>query len=152
MERRLCARWAGASTIWLVTGASALATAAPASAHVDPNIPVAGPSLAGQSTVPQYGQALWARSASGSGRGSWWLMAAALGGALLLWAAWAGGRAVLRRHQATARGLPPTASTASAAPTPSAAWAGDAVEAELQRITHESSTDTNIDRDMRVLG
>ncbi len=116
----------GVGTAVIGVGISVM-VAGPAWAHVDPNVPVGGQSVAGPSTVARYGQAVSSGQESAGGGVAWYL-AAAVVGVLIMSAVWAGLR-VLRRRQIAGAGV-------------SAASAADEVEAELQRITAASRAES----------
>jgi len=120
MERRSGLKLVVASAAWMVAGLTGLIAGAPAYAHVDPNSPVAGPSVARATTVSPYGQAAGA-SASHSG-GTLWLLAGVLVGAgLLMVAACQMWRSANRRRAAGEGGPLPDA-------------INDALNAELRQI------------------
>ncbi len=131
MNQRVSVRSMAASavaTAWTMAGSLALVKAAPAAAHVDPNAPVSGPSVAGQSAVRQFGEAVSTKAAAGTGASAWWQLAAVVVVVVTVLAcvSWAGWRALCRRRSAAVEGRG------------SAPVTGDAIDAELSRISHES--------------
>ncbi len=131
MEKRFGLRLVVAPAAWMVAGIVGLLAAAPAYAHVDPNVPVAGPSLASASSVSPYGQARWAgvASASHSGVTLWPLFAALVGAGLLVAAGWQMWQTVNRRQAAGGGMSLPDA-------------IDDTLDAELRQIT-EAATETD---------
>jgi len=136
MGTRFGLRFVVAPAAWMVAGVVGFMAAAPAYAHVDPNAPVAGSSLARASSVAPYGQARGAAvaSASYSGDTVWLLMTAALvGTALLVAAGWQMWRSVNRRQAAGAGVSSPDA-------------IDDPVGAELRQITEAATGDDRLEK------
>ena len=77
MGKRIAGWAAVASLASAIAGVLPVLIAAPAWAHVDPNMPASGPSVAGPTTVLPYGQSQLVGAASGDT--GWYLVALALG-------------------------------------------------------------------------
>lgn len=110
MGKRIAGWAAVASLASAIAGVLPVLIAAPAWAHVDPNMPASGPSVAGPTTVLPYGQSQLAGAASGDT--GWYLVALALGVVVLAVTAGAAYLAVRPRRPGVAGPwLPPRPAT-----------------------------------------